>query len=136
MFPLHYSASPGEAALLCPAPLPGGAALPGQLLSSCRPASLASVRVRSPPLQGFAFVEYEVPEAAQLALEQMNSVMLGGRNIKVRSPGSGPTPTLLMGDFEPGPLGLHSPQPPSFFRAGEGTCWNLQSFILTFSVCD
>lgn len=35
--------------------------------------------------QGFAFVEYEVPEAAQLALEQMNSVMLGGRNIKVSS---------------------------------------------------
>lgn len=35
--------------------------------------------------QGFAFVEYEVPEAAQLALEQMNSVMLGGRNIKVRA---------------------------------------------------
>ncbi|XP_040211016.1 poly(U)-binding-splicing factor PUF60 isoform X4 [Rana temporaria] len=33
--------------------------------------------------KGFAFVEYEVPEAAQLALEQMNSVMLGGRNIKV-----------------------------------------------------
>lgn len=36
--------------------------------------------------QGFAFVEYDVPEAAQLALEQMNSVMLGGRNIKVRCP--------------------------------------------------
>lgn len=35
--------------------------------------------------QGFAFVEYEVPEAAQLALEQMNSVVLGGRNIKVGS---------------------------------------------------
>lgn len=34
-------------------------------------------------LQGFAFVEYEMPEAAQLALEQMNSVILGGRNIKV-----------------------------------------------------
>uniref|UniRef100_A0A671R9Y6 Poly(U)-binding-splicing factor PUF60 n=1 Tax=Sinocyclocheilus anshuiensis TaxID=1608454 RepID=A0A671R9Y6_9TELE len=34
----------------------------------------------------FAFVEYEVPEAAQLALEQMNSVMLGGRNIKVGRP--------------------------------------------------
>lgn len=33
--------------------------------------------------QGFAFVEYEMPEAAQLALEQMNSVVLGGRNIKV-----------------------------------------------------
>lgn len=28
-----------------------------------------------------------MPEAAQLALEQMNSVMLGGRNIKVRHPG-------------------------------------------------
>lgn len=40
-------------------------------------------------IQGFAFVEYEVPEAAQLALEQMNSVMLGGRNIKVRAPGAG-----------------------------------------------
>nr|Q6IQE0.2 RecName: Full=Poly(U)-binding-splicing factor PUF60-B [Danio rerio] len=38
--------------------------------------------------KGFAFVEYEVPEAAQLALEQMNSVMLGGRNIKVGRPGS------------------------------------------------
>ncbi|KAK3546130.1 hypothetical protein QTP70_024489, partial [Hemibagrus guttatus] len=37
-------------------------------------------------LHGFAFVEYEVPEAAQLALEQMNSVMLGGRNIKVGRP--------------------------------------------------
>ena len=34
-------------------------------------------------LQGFAFVEYDLPEAAQLALEQMNGVLLGGRNIKV-----------------------------------------------------
>ncbi|TNM97642.1 hypothetical protein fugu_013888 [Takifugu bimaculatus] len=37
-------------------------------------------------VQGFAFVEYEMPEAAQLALEQMNSVVLGGRNIKVGRP--------------------------------------------------
>ncbi|XP_031419126.1 poly(U)-binding-splicing factor PUF60a isoform X4 [Clupea harengus] len=36
--------------------------------------------------KGFAFVEYEVPEAAQLALEQMNSVLLGGRNIKCGRP--------------------------------------------------
>lgn len=36
--------------------------------------------------KGFAFVEYEMPEAAQLALEQMNSVVLGGRNIKVGRP--------------------------------------------------
>lgn len=34
--------------------------------------------------KGFAFVEYEIPEAAHLALEQMNGVMLGGRNIKVK----------------------------------------------------
>lgn len=34
--------------------------------------------------KGFAFVEYEIPEAAQLALEQMNGVMIGGRNIKVQ----------------------------------------------------
>ncbi len=33
--------------------------------------------------KGFAFVEYELPEAAQLALEQMNGVVIGGRNIKV-----------------------------------------------------
>ena len=35
--------------------------------------------------KGFAFIEYDIPEAAQLALEQMNSVMIGGRNIKVSS---------------------------------------------------
>ena len=33
--------------------------------------------------KGFAFIEYEIAEAAHLALEQMNGVMLGGRNIKV-----------------------------------------------------
>ena len=33
--------------------------------------------------KGFAFIEYELPEAAHLALEQMNGVMIGGRNIKV-----------------------------------------------------
>ncbi|XP_045908050.1 poly(U)-binding-splicing factor PUF60a [Micropterus dolomieu] len=46
----------------------------------------ASCSVFSLSLQGFAFVEYEMPEAAQLALEQMNSVVLGGRNIKVGRP--------------------------------------------------
>lgn len=34
--------------------------------------------------KGFSFIEYELPEAAQLALEQMNGVMIGGRNIKVK----------------------------------------------------
>ncbi|XP_022666807.1 poly(U)-binding-splicing factor PUF60-like isoform X2 [Varroa jacobsoni] len=33
--------------------------------------------------KGFAFVEFELPEAAQLALEQMNGVFMGGRSIKV-----------------------------------------------------
>lgn len=28
-------------------------------------------------------MEYDIPEAAHLSLEQMNGVMLGGRNIKV-----------------------------------------------------
>ncbi|KAK7488728.1 hypothetical protein BaRGS_00020025, partial [Batillaria attramentaria] len=40
--------------------------------------------------KGFAFIEYEVPEAAQLALEQMNGVMIGGRNIKVGRPSNMP----------------------------------------------
>ena len=34
--------------------------------------------------KGFAFVEFETPEAAQLAMEQMNGAILGGRNIRVR----------------------------------------------------
>jgi RNA recognition motif-containing protein len=33
--------------------------------------------------KGFAFVEYEIPEAASLALDQMNNALLGGRSIKV-----------------------------------------------------
>lgn len=40
--------------------------------------------------KGFAFVEYELPEAAQLALEQMNGIMMGGRNIKVGRPSNMP----------------------------------------------
>ena len=40
--------------------------------------------------KGFAFVEYELPEAAQLALDQMNGVMMGGRNIKVGRPSNMP----------------------------------------------
>lgn len=40
--------------------------------------------------KGFAFVEYDVPEAATLALEQMNGVLLSGRNIKVGRPSNMP----------------------------------------------
>lgn len=35
--------------------------------------------------KGYAFVEFETAEAAQLGLEQMNGVVIGGRNIKVKS---------------------------------------------------
>ncbi|EDV96428.1 poly(U)-binding-splicing factor half pint [Drosophila grimshawi] len=40
--------------------------------------------------KGFAFVEYEIPEGAQLALEQMNGALMGGRNIKVGRPSNMP----------------------------------------------
>lgn len=40
--------------------------------------------------KGFAFVEYEIPEAAQLALEHMNGIQLGGRQIKVGRPSNMP----------------------------------------------
>ncbi|CAJ0960920.1 unnamed protein product, partial [Mesorhabditis belari] len=33
--------------------------------------------------KGFAFLEYEVPEAASLAQEQMNGLLMGGRNLKM-----------------------------------------------------
>lgn len=33
--------------------------------------------------KGYSFLEYETAEAAQLALEQMSGVVIGGRNIKV-----------------------------------------------------
>lgn len=40
--------------------------------------------------KGFAFVEYELPEAAQLSLEHMNGIQLGGRQIKVGRPSNMP----------------------------------------------
>jgi len=40
--------------------------------------------------KGFAFVEFEQPEAAQLALDQMNGILVCGRNIKVGRPSQMP----------------------------------------------
>ena len=40
--------------------------------------------------KGFSFLEYDLPEAAQLAMEQMNNILLGGRNIKVGRPSNLP----------------------------------------------
>lgn len=51
--------------------------------------------------KGFAFVEYEMPEAAQLALEQMNGVMIGGRNIKVGRPSNMPQVSCVALNPEP-----------------------------------
>ncbi|KAI8318865.1 the first Two Rrm domains of Fir in the complex with Fbp Nbox peptide, partial [Martensiomyces pterosporus] len=36
--------------------------------------------------KGFGFVEYDVPEAATLAMEVMNGTMLGGRQLKIGRP--------------------------------------------------
>jgi RNA recognition motif-containing protein len=46
------------------------------------------LKVYCPPFQhhkGFAFLEYEVPEAAVLAQDGMNGLLMGGRNLKVVS---------------------------------------------------
>lgn len=40
--------------------------------------------------KGYAFVEYELPEAAQLALEHMNGLQLGNRQIRVGRPSNIP----------------------------------------------
>ncbi|VIO98040.1 Rnp, putative [Brugia malayi] len=40
--------------------------------------------------KGFAFLEYEIPEAALLAQESMNGVLMGGRNLKVGRPSNMP----------------------------------------------
>ena len=40
--------------------------------------------------KGFAFLEYETPEAAFLSLEQMNGVMIAGYSIKVGRPSNMP----------------------------------------------
>ncbi len=49
--------------------------------------------------KGFAFVEYEMPEAAQLALEQMNGVIISGRNIKVGRPSNMPQAQAVIDDI-------------------------------------
>ena len=49
--------------------------------------------------KGFAFVEYEMPEAAQLSLEQMNGVIIGGRNIKVGRPSNMPQAQIVIDDI-------------------------------------
>jgi len=50
--------------------------------------------------KGFAFVDFETPEAAQLALEQMNGTFLSGRNIKVGRPSNMPQAQSIIEEIE------------------------------------
>lgn len=56
--------------------------------------AIKSINMQRDPVtlkhKGFAFVEYEIPEAAQLALKHMNGIQLGGRQIKVGRPSNMP----------------------------------------------
>ena len=67
--------------------LTGSELRPTLLTSKLKPKSILT-RALS---KGFAFVEFEQPEAAQLALDQMNGILVLGRNIKV----SFHTPAIL-----------------------------------------
>lgn len=46
--------------------------------------------------KGFAFVEYELPDSAELALDQMNDKMVSGRPIKVSRPCNAPGTTAMI----------------------------------------
>lgn len=46
--------------------------------------------------KGFAFVEYETPEAAQLAQDHMHNAILGGRNVKVGRPSNMPQAQVII----------------------------------------
>ncbi|CAL8078360.1 unnamed protein product [Calicophoron daubneyi] len=49
--------------------------------------------------KGFAFIEFEHPEAAHLAVEQMNNASLGGRQLKVGRPSNLPQAEPLINEL-------------------------------------
>uniref|UniRef100_A0A1I8HWZ1 Poly(U)-binding-splicing factor PUF60 n=2 Tax=Macrostomum lignano TaxID=282301 RepID=A0A1I8HWZ1_9PLAT len=49
--------------------------------------------------KGFAFVEYDLPEAATLAIDSMNGVVLTGRTLRVSRPSNVPQPAQLVEDL-------------------------------------
>ncbi|KAF8571760.1 hypothetical protein P879_00089, partial [Paragonimus westermani] len=49
--------------------------------------------------KGFAFIEFEYPEAAHLAVEQMNNTSLGGRQLKVGRPSNLPQAEPLINEL-------------------------------------
>jgi len=50
--------------------------------------------------KGFAFVEFEQPEGAQMALEQMNGILVCSRNIKVGRPSQIPQAQACIDDIQ------------------------------------
>merc|ERR550532_771069 len=50
--------------------------------------------------KGFAFIDYETPEAAQLALDQMNGTFISGRNIKVGRPSNMPQAQTIIEEIQ------------------------------------
>ena len=50
--------------------------------------------------KGFAFIDYETPEAAQLSLDQMNGQFLSNRNIKVGRPSNMPQAQAIIEDIQ------------------------------------
>ena len=58
--------------------------------------------------KGFAFIDFETPEAAQLALDQMNGNFLSGRNIKVGRPSNMPQAQAIIDDIQREALTLHN----------------------------
>ena len=50
--------------------------------------------------KGFAFVNYKIPEAAQLALAQMQGAIIGGRQIKVGKPTISPQAQIIIDEIK------------------------------------
>jgi len=65
---------------------------------------LKSVSMSWDPLtqkhKGFAFIDFETPEAAQLALDQCNGNFLSGRNIKVGRPSNMPQAQAIIEEIQ------------------------------------
>jgi len=57
--------------------------------------------------KGFAFVEFDTPEGAQLAEEQMNGVLVCGRNIKVGRPSQMPQAQACIDEIQAESKGYH-----------------------------
>ena len=45
---------------------------------------------------GYAFLEFEIPEVATLADEQMNGLLMGGRNLRVGRPSNMPQAHIII----------------------------------------